>query len=221
MNRVSLPKLTGDERLNAEVIVEVRFPRIADIDTGRHVHEQRYALRGWDRLVPDAGDITSAAYGVPPGTRYVVLATISSMSGKCKQIYRADGRVSNPSPRSVQQISHELSAWLGPAADDLTDDQLTRIVHEERRITERYPDPDDRHLWDAAMSATVQYLLGDTAPEDAARALTTARAEATRAFAASVQIATMLAADNPRYKATAATRTGIDRMSLLKALGER
>ncbi len=68
----------------------------------------------------------------------------------------------------------------------------------------------------------MQYLLGETTAEDASRALIDARRREREAFAAATWIAVSLVRDNPhRYKATAAERAGIDRMSLLKALGER
>lgn len=115
---------------------------------------------------------------------------------------------------------HELMAWLGPAADDLTPEQLERIAAEAARIAERYPDPDEQPERDAALSAVVQYLLGDTTPEDAGRALSDARRREREAYAAAETIAVMLVGDGSP-KATAARRAGIDRMSLLKALGER
>ena len=83
-------------------------------------------------------------------------------------------------------------------------------------------------LWlrDAALSAVVQHLLGETTPEEAARTLIDARAAERRAYAAALQHAVMVVGDNvqagrPPQKATAARLAGVDRMSLLKALGER
>ncbi|MGI5153487.1 hypothetical protein ACQEVC_45410 [Plantactinospora sp. CA-294935] len=118
--------------------------------------------------------------------------------------------------------SDDLMAWLGPAADELTPEQIERVTAEARAIAERYPDPDEQPERDAALSAVVQYLLGETTPEDAAHELSSARLREQRAFAAATWMAVMLVRDNPvRYKAVAAQRAGIDRMSLLKALGER
>ncbi|MER6757621.1 hypothetical protein ABT235_25945 [Micromonospora echinofusca] len=117
---------------------------------------------------------------------------------------------------------HELMAWLGPAASDLSAEQIERFAEEARIIAERYPDPDEQSERDAAMSAAVQYILGETTPEDAHRALVDARRREREAFAASAQIATMLVADaGGKGKSQAARAVGIDRMSLLKALGER
>ena len=133
---------------------------------------------------------------------------------------------------------HELMAWLGPAADDLTPEQIQRVADEARRIADRWPDPDHQPERDAALSAVVQHLLGETSAEEAARALVDARrrrreadarrrereADARRrereAYAAAETIAVALVHDGTP-KATAARRAGIDRMSLLRALGER
>ena len=114
----------------------------------------------------------------------------------------------------------ELMAWLGPAADDLTPEQIERIAAEARAIAQRYPRPDQQPERDAALAAVVQHLLGETSPEDAGRALLDARRREREAFAAALWMAVMLVGDGSP-KATAARRAGIDRMSLLKALGER
>ncbi|MFI2667564.1 hypothetical protein [Micromonospora carbonacea] len=114
----------------------------------------------------------------------------------------------------------DLTAWLGPAAADLTPQQIEQVSAEARSIAARYPDPDDQPDRDAALSATVQYLLGDTTPEDARRALIAARLREREAYVAAVQHAVMLVRDGGQKKA-AALACGIDRMTLLKALGER
>lgn len=116
--------------------------------------------------------------------------------------------------------SDDLMAWLGPAAEQLTPEQIERVADASRDIDSRYPDPDYQSERDAALSATVQYLLGETTPEDANWALIAARLAEDRAYAAALQIAVMLHRDG-EHKATAAKRAGVDRMSLLKALGER
>src|SRR5690606_41024394 len=73
---------------------------------------------------------------------------------------------------------------------------------------------------DAALAAVVQHLLGETSPEAAGRALLDARRREREAYAAAETIAVMLVGGGSP-KSTAARRVGIDRMSLLKALGER
>lgn len=114
----------------------------------------------------------------------------------------------------------ELAAWLGPAADQLTTEQADRVAAEARRIAERYPDPDEQDERDAALSATVQYLLGETTPDKTGRALIEARRRERAAYVAAEQVAVILVRDGAK-KASAARAVGIDRMSLLKALGER
>ena len=61
---------------------------------------------------------------------------------------------------------HELEAWLGPALEDLTPEQVDRLHQEAMAIYDYYPDADDR---EAALSASVQYLLGDLTLEEAGR----------------------------------------------------
>lgn len=118
-------------------------------------------------------------------------------------------------------MTDDLMAWLGPAADDLTAEQVERVVEAARDIDERYPDPDEQAERDAALSATVQYLLGETTPEDAARALVDARRREQEAYVAALQVAVVAHRYGGVPKATAARRAGIDRMRLLTALGER
>ncbi len=120
----------------------------------------------------------------------------------------------------------DLRNWLGPAADDITPEQLDRLAAASRDIDGRYPDPDEQGERDAALSAALQHMLGETTAEDAARALINARAAADRAYAAALQHAVMLvrdreAAGEKPNKLGAAKAAGVDRMSLLKALGER
>lgn len=118
-------------------------------------------------------------------------------------------------------IPDGLMAWLGPAADQLTAEQIERVADASRDIDSRYPDPDYQPERDAALSATVQYLLGETTPEDGNRALIAARLAADLAYTAALQLAVMAHRVDGTPKATAAKRAGVDRMSLLKALGER
>lgn len=118
------------------------------------------------------------------------------------------------------EITDGMLTWLGPAADEMTPAQIDRFAAEWQRVDERYTDPDEQAERDAALSAAVQYLLGETTPEDADRALITARRREREAYVAALQIAVMLV-DDGVPKATAARRAGIDRMRLLMALGER
>src|SRR5689334_18644643 len=89
----------------------------------------------------------------------------------------------------------DLRPWLGPAWDQLSADQRDRLAEESDRIAARYPDSDDSDEREAALSAAVQYLLGETSIDDAGRAYTEARIAATRAQSVSRQIAAMASAD--------------------------
>ncbi|WP_341719916.1 hypothetical protein QQG74_09520 [Micromonospora sp. FIMYZ51] len=117
--------------------------------------------------------------------------------------------------------NNELMAWLGPAAAELTAEQIDQVADAARDIDTRYPHPDEQPERDAALSATVQYLLGETTPEDADRALIEARRREREAYVAALQVAVMAHRVGGVPKATAARRAGVDRMRLLKALGER
>ncbi len=117
--------------------------------------------------------------------------------------------------------SDDLMDWLGPAAEELTNDQIEEVRTAARDLYERYPDPDQQRERDAALSATVQYLLGETTADDASRRLIEARREERMAYVASLQIAVMRHRVDGVPKAVAAREAGIDRMGLLKALGER
>lgn len=120
----------------------------------------------------------------------------------------------------MTEIPYGLLEWLGPAADELAPDQIERVVAASAEIDARYPDPDESDMRHAALSAVVQHLLRETSADDANRALIAARSAEARAYAAALQIAVELVRDG-EPKATAARRAGVDRMSLLGALGER
>ena len=117
-------------------------------------------------------------------------------------------------------IDHGLQTWLGPAYDELDAEQLDRFARRATNIDTLYPDPDDQDSRDAALSAVVQYLLGDTDPEEAGRALRRARDAEMMAMAAAQQIATMAVEDGAPVAPTART-IGVDRMTVLKWLGKR
>lgn len=115
-------------------------------------------------------------------------------------------------------MRHSLDAWLGA---DLTDDQIERLEHEADLIDLRYPEPDEQSERDAALSAAVQYVLGETTPADAGDALNAARRHLAAAMAASKQIGSMAVRDGSMKKAPAAVAVAIDRMTLLTVLGDR
>lgn len=118
-------------------------------------------------------------------------------------------------------MTDDLMAWLGPAADDLTAEQIEAVRAAAHDLGERYPDPDEQPEREAALSATVQYLLGETSTHDAERRLRAARVEERAAYVAALQVAVMAHRHGGVPKGTAAREVGIDRMRVLKALGER
>ncbi|WP_328439074.1 hypothetical protein [Nocardia puris] len=115
---------------------------------------------------------------------------------------------------------HELEAWAGPAWAELDGAQRERLARSANAIAARYPDPDDQDLRDAALSATVQHLLGETSLEDAAHELARTRRDEAAARAAMRQIVILSARDGVSEAAIAA-RTGLSRARTVRAwLGE-
>jgi GH24 family phage-related lysozyme (muramidase) len=112
-----------------------------------------------------------------------------------------------------------IEAWLGPALDEMTEEQIDRMQQAADRIDDRYPDPDDEQEREAARIAACQYLLGETTIDDARESLLRVRVRAGEALAAAQQIAVMCVADGVS-EAEAARRAGIDRMTVRKALGK-
>jgi hypothetical protein len=117
-------------------------------------------------------------------------------------------------------MTEDLMAWLGPAAAGMTPDQIGTVREIARLIDARWPDQDDAPSREAALSGAVQIILGDTTAADLARDLAAARLAETAACAAALGGAAALARTGTA-KATAARTAGVDRMSLLKILGER
>lgn len=117
-------------------------------------------------------------------------------------------------------MTDDLMAWLGPAASELTPEQIEQVADAARDIEQRYPGPDRQDERQAALSATVQYVLGETTAADVSRELSTARQREREAYVAALQVAVMMVRDGA-YKKNSAEACGIDRMGLLKALGER
>jgi hypothetical protein len=117
-------------------------------------------------------------------------------------------------------MDSDLKAWLGPTVDDLTPEQLEQVAAAARDIAERYPEPDDQDKREAALSATVQYLLGETDATEVRRELDAARSRRRTAYTAAVQVAVLMVRAGGEKKGSAQA-CGIDRMTLLEALGER
>lgn len=118
----------------------------------------------------------------------------------------------------------ELHAWLGPAAEELTEDMMERVEDAARTIERRYPIPADGGLADvaeerdAALSAAVQVILGETTVEAEAHAYVTAQQAAMVAHAAQTGAIIATAATTTTTKTELARRTGLSRVSIDKAL---
>lgn len=115
----------------------------------------------------------------------------------------------------------DLLAWVESALQYLSADDVEIVRSEAIAIAARYPGLGERPEREAAMSATLRFLHGELDDGLAGRELVAARLAAEQAYAAALQAAVMAVRIGCRPKATAAREAGIDRMSLLKALGER
>lgn len=120
----------------------------------------------------------------------------------------------------MQTQRHEIEAWPGPAMDQLTTDQVDRVQAAADQIAERHPHEDDADLREAALSATVQFLLGETSVEEAGSRLAAIRAAQREAYAVAMQVAAM-AVEAGTPEAIVARQLGVDRMTVRKALGKR
>lgn len=110
---------------------------------------------------------------------------------------------------------HELEAWLGPALEDLSPEQVDRLHREAEAIDARYPEPDDTDDREAALTAAVQYLLGELTVEEAGRRRRETRAAERHARVQAIQVALMAAADG-LPTAAAAWAAGLDRQVLIR-----
>lgn len=115
---------------------------------------------------------------------------------------------------------HEMTAWLGPAAEHLTGEQIARLHAESDRIDACYPDRDDAHKREDALFVVVRYLLGTTCAMEQRNRLALARQEYDRAMAAAQQYAVMAVRDKVMTRTEAAAQVGITRRTLWKALDD-
>lgn len=117
---------------------------------------------------------------------------------------------------------YELDAWLGPAVDDVTDEQRAAIKTAADRVDARWPENDLSDLREAAFNAAVQVVLGDTTLAETGAAYTKARIAEQEAHAV---LTGALIAQAELAPATAeqalAEVAGVTRMTVRKALGKR
>lgn len=114
---------------------------------------------------------------------------------------------------------YDLTTWLGPAADELTEEQTERVHAVARWADERWPGEDGQEDRDTALSAAVQYLLGETTPADAGHALVALR-RAERAASIAAQALAILACEDGMSEVQAAETLALDRMTVRKARGK-
>ena len=115
---------------------------------------------------------------------------------------------------------HELEAWLGPALEDLSPEQVDRLHREAVDIADRYPDPDDADDREAALTAAVQYMLGELTVEEAGRRRRETRAAERHARVQAIQLACM-ATEDGMPTASAARAAGVDRQVLIRRRAAR
>ena len=108
-----------------------------------------------------------------------------------------------------------MDAWLGPV--ELTSEQRERFAAIWDDVDGRYPD--DADAVNAALSAAVQYLLGETGPESAGREIARRTAALEDARAAARVVAVLAIADGESENALAA-RMGVTRVTVRKWLGK-
>lgn len=119
-----------------------------------------------------------------------------------------------------EQMRNDLTAWLGDARDDLTDEQLERLTDEAMALAEQYPGPDGADDRETALTATTQHILGETDLLAAGNELAHARAALRWATVQARTLARLAVADGVSEVETAA-RLGVDRMTVREWLGKR
>jgi hypothetical protein len=105
-------------------------------------------------------------------------------------------------------------AWLGPAADTITDDQLGRLDEVAATINARWANPDDTDTRDQVLSGAAQVILGDDTLESLAAEWHAAR-QRERDHMAALTGALLASHTGDRIE-----RSGVARMTVRKALGK-
>lgn len=99
-----------------------------------------------------------------------------------------------------------------------TDEQMDRMVTAWEHVTALYPDPDDQEERDAALSAAMQIILGDTTLEDEGRIATRAESAALRARAA--RAGAIIASEGTDSEVRLAERAQTTRVTVRRYLGK-
>lgn len=110
-----------------------------------------------------------------------------------------------------------IADWLGDAT--LTTEQRDRFITIWDDVATRYPEPEDQDVRSAALSAAVQYLLGETTPTDAGREIGRLNAALEDAKAAARAIA-VLAVEDGTSEYALHQELGVTRRTLRLWLGK-
>lgn len=111
---------------------------------------------------------------------------------------------------------HELNAWLGDVT--VTDEQRAALHRAADMTTARYPHPDQRGDAETAFTAASQLILGDATLTETAATYAAARRAEREAMAALT--GAMIAASATTREAAISRETGMNRMTVRKAIGK-
>ena len=114
---------------------------------------------------------------------------------------------------------HEITAWLGPAADETTDEQRDAIRYAWGALDEILPSDEDDPDRAPATSGAAAYILGDLTLADAGRAVMAARLAHTEAMA-TLQGAMVAAAQAGIPETRIAEESGMNRKTVRARLGK-
>lgn len=116
---------------------------------------------------------------------------------------------------------HELESWLGDN-HGLNAEEMDEIQRAADDLTARYPDPDDAHLREHALTASYRLIVErtDDVLEDFGKQRTAARAAEAGASAALQQLARTLIPRGDLSEAGFARLANVDRMTVRKWLGK-
>lgn len=112
---------------------------------------------------------------------------------------------------------HELTAWLGDAADTTTDEQRAALHRVSDTIAERYKG-DDGDAAERAFTAAAMIILGDATLADIGSKWLAARAAEQHAHER--LSGALIAASATMSESAMARESGMTRVSIRKALGK-
>ena len=113
---------------------------------------------------------------------------------------------------------YEVEAWLGPALDDMTAEQVDAFARMVEAIGDRYPGADEADVRELASSGALQVMLGASTLDELGRALAGARRVEREAMA--MLTGAIIAASASQSESEVARRASVTRMTVRKALGK-